>query len=63
MLDNYSIEDLEKKFLKDAKQYEQEEFERRAEWTFDMKQKNKYFNIAQAFHVICKEINELKNKN
>ncbi len=56
-MEDYTIEQLEKTFKKQAKEYVEYE-KKRCEGT-SVYIKN--FNMLEALHVICKEINQLKD--
>jgi hypothetical protein len=69
MKEDYTIEQLEKTFKQHEEKYELENAERRANFNKNFPDselpdhlKEDAFNISEALHVICKEINILKYK-
>lgn len=67
MKEDYTIEQLEKTFREHSEQYEIDEKERFDKMLAQAIQINgqipieQHFNISEALHVICREINQLKS--
>lgn len=59
MSEDYTIEQLEKTFKEHAELFEREENHRKEICDKDYITPN--FNISEALHVICREINQLKD--
>ena len=57
MNEDYAIEQLEKTFKDHSEVFEREEKSRREKYPVYI---TPNFNISEAFHVICREINQLK---